>query len=180
MIETSKRFLFSALLVVSVSACATKPLPTDGTAVVGPDEGLMAVRFVSNWKGNDSIVFEELAFGVRLDGTKVNEVLEMRSNDDAQLVALPVGQYEWMQATIGTNYVAFDSQSKFSIRPGQITYVGDITLDVRSEPFLLITEEFKVENNRDKTIARLRTDYGAFMDRFAINVEIAEMTLENR
>lgn len=166
-----------AFSILLISACVTKPLATDGSAVVAEDEGLMAVRFVSNWKGNESALFEELAFGVTRDGASTNEVLEMRSNDDAQLIALQAGKYTWFQATIGTNYIRFDSDATFTISPGEITYVGDITLLVSSEPFILITDEVSVENNQDETLSRLRSDFGALLDDYSLSVQIAELQI---
>ena len=173
------RLLPLALSVLLMSACVTQPLATDGSALVAADEGLMAVRFVSNWKGNESAWFEELSFGVTRDGASTNEVLEMRSNDDAQLIALRAGKYTWFQATIGTNYLRFNPGATFIITPGEITYVGDITMLVTSEPFLLITDELSVENNQDETLSRLRSDYGALMDGYSLSVQIAELELSS-
>ena len=163
------------LTILLTSACVTQPLATDGSAVVAADEGLMAVRFVSNWKGNESAFFEEMAFGVTLDGASTNEVLEMRSNDDVQLIALQAGEYTWFQATIGTNYIRFNSDANFTISPGEITYVGDITLLITSEPFILIVDELSVENNQDETLSRLRLDYGALLDDYSLSIQIAEL-----
>ena len=162
-----------------ISACVTQPLATDGNAVVAADEGLMAVRFVSNWKGNESVWLEELAFGVTRDGASTNEVLKMRSNDDAQLIALQAGNYTWFQATISTNYIRFDPDVTFTISPGEVTYVGDITLLVTSEPFLLTVDELSVENNQDETLSRLRSDYGALLDDYSLSTQIAELELSS-
>ena len=167
---------FSLLLI---SACVTQPLATDGSAVVAANEGLMAVRFVSDWKGNESALFEELAFGVTRDGASTHEVLEMRSNDDAQMIALQAGKYTWFQATIGTNYIRFDPGATFIISPGEITYVGDISLAVTSEPFLLIMSELSVENNQDETLSRLRLDYGALLDDFSLSIQIADLEMSS-
>ena len=167
---------FSTLLI---SACVTQPLATDGSATVAADEGLMAVRFVSDWKGNENIWFEELAFGVIRDGASTNEVLEMRSNDDAQLIALQAGKYTWVQATIGTSYLRFEPGTTFIISPGEITYVGDITLRVRSEPFILVTDELSVANNKDETLSRLRTDYGSLLDDYTLSVQIADLAMSS-
>jgi len=175
----SLRLVPLALSIFFMSACVTQPLATDGSALVAAGEGLMAVRFVSNWKGNESAWFEELSFGVTRDGASTNEVLEMRSNDDAQLIALPGGKYTWFQATIAMNYIRFDPDATFTITPGEITYVGDITLLVTSEPFLLIMEELSVENNEDETLSRLRSDYGALMDNYSLSVQIAELELSS-
>jgi len=175
----SLKFVPLVLSIFFMSACVTQPLATDGSALVAADEGLMAVRFVSNWKGNESMWFEELAFGVTRDGASTNEVLEMRSNDDAQLIALRAGKYTWFQATIGMNYIRFVPDATFTIAPGEITYVGDITLLVTSEPFLLTMDELSVENNEDETLSRLRSDYGALMDNYSLSVQIAELELSS-
>ncbi|MDJ0906358.1 MAG: hypothetical protein QNI96_10090 [Woeseiaceae bacterium] len=157
----------------------TKPLATDGSAVVAANEGLLAVRFVSDWKGNESALFEELAFGVIRDGASTNEVLEMRSNDDAQLIALEAGEYTWIQATIGSSYIRFDPGVTFTIKPGEITYVGDITLLVRSEPFILITHGLSVVDNQEETLSRLRSEYGALLDGYSLSVQIADLVLSD-
>lgn len=166
-----------ALIALFISACATKPLATDGSAVVAADEGLMAVRFISNWKGNDNALFEPVAFGLTLEGAMTNEVLKMRSNDDAQLIALPAGKYSWFQTTIGDNYLRFDPDASFTIEPGQVTYVGDITLLVTLKAFSLTTDELSVEDNQVETLSRLRTDYGALLDDYSLSVQIAELEI---
>jgi len=177
---TLLRLVPLTLTIFLISACVTQPLATDGSATVAADEGLMAVRFVSNWKGNESAWFESLAFGVHRDGASVNEVLEMRSNDDAQIIALQAGEYNWVQATIGSNYLRFDSDTSFTIRPGEITYVGDVTLLITSKPFVLIADKLNVEDNQDETLSRLRLDYGALLEDYSLAVQIAELTISDQ
>ncbi len=174
------RLLIFAFCSLLIAGCVTKPLATDGTAAIAPTEGLMAVRFVSDWKGNESALFEELAFGVMRDGAPTNEVLEMRSNDDAQLIALEAGKYTWIQATIGSSYIRFEPGVTFTISPGEITYVGDITLRVRSEPFILVTDELSVADNQEETLSRLRSDYGALLDGYTVSAQIAELAISYR
>ncbi len=174
------RLLILAFSSLLVAGCVTKPLATDGSETVAANQGLMAVRFISDWKGNESALFEELAFGVFRDGASTNEVLEMRSNDDAQLIALEAGTYTWIQATIGSSYIRFEPGVTFTITPGEVTYVGDITLRVRSEPFILVTDELSVADNQEQTLSRLRADYGALLDSYTVSVQIAELALSYR
>ena len=179
MSRTRFRLITLILATFFVSACVTKPLATDGSATVAADQGLMAVRFISNWKGNENAIFEELAFGVRLDDASMNEVLEMRNNDDAQLIALPAGRYTWTHATIGSSYIGFVPGTDFTISPGQVTYVGDVTLNITQRPFVLIAEGLAVENNEEETMARLRSDYGELLDKYSVTAEIADLALAN-
>lgn len=169
-----------ALATLFIAACATKPLATDGSATVEEGEGLMAVRFISDYEGNESALYEALAFHVSLPDAYVNEILEMRNNDDAQLIALPAGEYTFSQAGVGRYYFLFEPGASFTISPGQVTYVGDISLLLTPERFILIANELKVEDNRDETMSRLRADYGALLDDFSLSVQIVELAIAER
>lgn len=174
------RILLLFLSALLVGACATKPLATDGSAKVADDEGLLAVRFISDYEGNESAVYENLSYSVGLLDAKIYEMLEMRSNDDAQLIALPAGEYRWAQAGVGRYYFLFEPGATFTITPGQITYVGDITLLLTPERFILIANELKVQDNREETMARLRSDYGALVDEYSLSVQIADLAIAER
>ena len=177
---TNLRVVPLALAALLISACVTKPLATDGSAKVAADEGLLAVRFISDYEGNESAMYESVTFIVQQQGATASEVLEMRNNDDAQLIALPAGEYTWTRAAVYPRYFLFEPGANFSIRPGQITYVGDVTLLLTPERFLLIANELKVEDNRDETMSRLRSDYGALVDDYALSVEIADLVIAER
>ena len=70
---------------------------------------------------------------------------------------------------------SFNPDATFTISTGEITYVGDITLLITSEPFILLMDELSVENNQDETLSRLRSDYGALLDGYSLSVQIAEL-----
>lgn len=164
-----------SLVAALLSGCVTQPLSTDGSDEIDSNEGLLAVRFLSNWKGNESAIFDELSFGIANVHSNKHTVLEMRSNNDLQLVPLLEGDYIWYQAAIGSSYLRFGTTNPFSIRPGQITYVGDITLDVRLEPFELTTEALEVEDNHLESLAQLRVDYGELLNGYDISLQVVDL-----
>ena len=174
------QFAFAVLVAFVAAGCVTKPLATDGSAKLGPDEGLMAVRFISDYEGNESALYENLSYSVGLPDAKIYEMLEMRSNDDAQLIPLPAGEYTWEQAGVGRYYFIFEPGATFTIRPGEITYVGDVTLLLTPERFILIANELKVEDNRQETMTRLRADYGELVDKYPFTVEIPDLAIQAR
>jgi hypothetical protein len=174
------QIVFGVLVTLVISGCVTQPLATDGSAKVGPDEGLMAVRFISDYEGNESALYENLSYSVGLLDAKIYEMLEMRSNDDAQLIALPAGEYRWAQAGVGRYYFIFEPGATFTIRPGEITYVGDITLLLTPERFILIANELQVEDPRGEPMARLRNDYGDLVDKYPVTVEIPDLAIQAR
>jgi len=167
-----------ALIILLISACATKPPVTGGRVTVAADEGLLAVRFVSNWKGNERWLFETIVFDVhRIDPLGI-EMLELRSNDDAQLIALRAGEYYWDQAVVNPYFVPFDPDAaRFTISPGEITYVGDITLFITVKPFELIVDKLNVEDNQDETLSRLRLDYGVLLEDYSLEGQIVELVM---
>lgn len=167
------------LMLILASGCTTAPLKTDGSESLEANEGLMAVRFISDWKGNESKWFESISFSVHPEGATMSEVLEMRSNDDAQLIALPAGNYEFVRTAIGTNYLLLDAGGKFSVRAGEITYVGDLTINVLQKPFLLAITELVVENNQETTMSRLREEYGELIKDYPVTAEIMTLNISN-
>lgn len=173
---TAKHSYLAVLLVVllSASGCVTAPLAVDGSEAIGPDEGLLAVRFVSDWKGNESMIFDAISFSVHPQGGSVSEVLEMRSNDDAQLVALPAGKYSFVRFSIGSGYRLFDDDW-FTIKAGEITYVGDMTMLILDEAFAV--KELRVDDNQQETMARLRAMYGALIENYPVTVQIINPTI---
>lgn len=177
----SLRLAAFLLVLLTFSGCVTAPLAVDGSEPIAADEGLLAVRFLSDWKGNESAWFESIAFSVRPEDATMSEVLDMRSNDDAQLVALPAGEYSFVRTTIGSSYRDFEPGGEFSIKAGEITYVGDLTIRIMQKPFLLAVSELSVADNQAETIARLRAEYGALIEGFPVNAQIIELTVsENR
>lgn len=176
MFRTLLKVAVLMLTAILISACTTtKPLPTDGSAELAADEGLLAVRFVSNCGCNENPLMQPVAFRVSLEDAIAFKDLKMRNNDDAQLVALPAGEYTWHQTTIGDNYLDFSPDATFTINPGQVTYVGDITLLVTLNVFSLLADELSVKDNRDETLSRLRVDYGELLDNYPLSVQIANL-----
>lgn len=174
--KTLLKVAFLMFTAILISACTTtKPLATDGSAVLAADEGLLAVRFVSNCKCNENPLMQPVAFRVSLEDAVAFNDLKMRNNDDAQLIALPAGEYTWHQTTIGDNYLDFSPDATFTIKPGEVTYVGDITLLVTFNVLSLVVDELSVEDNRDETLSRLRTDYGELLDKYSLSVQIADL-----
>ncbi|NNF66786.1 MAG: hypothetical protein HKM98_04675 [Gammaproteobacteria bacterium] len=160
------------VMLFAVSGCVTAPLAVDGSESIGADEGLLAVRFLSDWKGNESMIFEAISFSVHPEGATMSEVLEMRSNDDAQLVALPAGNYSFTRTAIGGNYLLFEDGDVFTIKVGEITYVGDMTINIHSKPFVLAINELRVEDNQEETMASLRAKYGALIEGYPVTAQI--------
>lgn len=173
-------FIVAFLLALSlVSGCVTAPLAVDGSESISADEGLMAVRFLSDWKGNESMIFEAISFSVHPEGATMSEVLEMRSNDDAQLVALPAGKYSFVRTAIGGNYLLFEDNDGFTVKAGEISYVGDLTIRVVSKPFMLAVSELRVDDNQAETMARLRKDYGTLIEGFPVTKQIMSLSLSD-
>lgn len=167
-----------ALTVLSLGACGTTPPAENVGVTVAADQGLMAVRFVSNWKGNEKWLFEPVVFVIGREDPPARSELTMRSNDDAQLIPLQAGEYSWVRVAIGPNFMNFQPDAKFTISPGEITYVGDITLLVSTEWWWFITDELKVEDNQDATLLRLRSNYDVSPEDYSVTSEIAELVFE--
>ena len=180
------------LLVILTSACASLDEPLnigpESPIVASDDQGLVAVRFISNYDGNVKAYKSALSFAAKHKGNlMIHSVFTMRDNNDPQFRVMKPGKYTFDSVFMqGEGALELDSKkSTFEVFPGKITYIGDITFKlspVRDQKYITTVieiEKLGVESNAIETVAELLKAHPEIDKDKEVMVSLATLVLED-
>lgn len=161
----------AALLALCVSSCATRQSIPDGTSL-SKGQGLLAMKLLSNAKGSLAFVpyAAESTVGSRLtEGfagpTGVIEISELE-----QYFVIPVnaGEYMWSRFAAVGRVADLHTSTRFVIKPGEITYIGNVRTFVR-----YTTLELDVFDRDVEVREHLREKFPKYYETMRFNKSIA-------
>lgn len=124
----------AALLALCVSSCATRQDIPDGTSLT-KGQGLLVMKLLSNAKGSLSFVpfAAESTLGSRLIEGMVGPSGVIAINELEQYFVIPVdaGEYMWSRFSAVGRVADLHTSARFVIKPGEITYIGNVRTFVR-------------------------------------------------
>lgn len=162
-----------AALPAWLTGCATPTRPAADGAALRPDQGLLALQLESDYQG-------QLEFMTREKPTLGSTFAEHTGRSKGtlallagkrQFLVLPVelGDYRWSMIAMGGRYVGLDS-TPISIRPGQITYVGQIQIYARGDRVYHV-----VSNQADLMHEYLQARYPGYSGSMAFVTAMAQI-----
>lgn len=128
-------FLHRILIVwgtVALGACAATSA-VDDSAPLAADEGVLVVGLSSNWAGGSVWLGTNLLLQWQAlpenpyPGSQVR--LETQPKQKLQAFVLRAGTYHWFG--VGGRAYIETTPSGFTVKPGVVTYIGDLQLDSR-------------------------------------------------
>lgn len=133
------RMVFAfVMLLLAFDASALRRIDPGKTPALKPDEGLLVVSVDTSVPINN-VRFERV--GSLLSAGVLNYLGVGRS---VQLYAVPQGEYHWVRVTLAHNYawrsyipLGDDPGFRFTVKPGQVTYAGDLVLRPRGRRWLV-------------------------------------------
>lgn len=169
------RRTFLAAIPISLAGCATSKSVSDGAAV-RPNQGILALRLSSNRSGRLGFTpYGESTFGARfaenMFGAK--ETLLFKEDEDRFLI-IPVdaGEYMWSKLEMGNQYAWLLESTRFRVRAGQITYIGNLRVFVNGSKFSV-----RVADREDEMREHLRSKFPSYSNAFAFTKTLAELNI---
>jgi dipeptidyl aminopeptidase/acylaminoacyl peptidase len=121
------------IMLLAFDAAALRKVNPGDAPALKPDEGLLVVS-VDTSSPISSVRFKPVG---RSRGAGLLNYLA--AGRTVQLYAVPQGQYQWETVTLADTYtwrtyitLGDDPEFRFEVKPGQITYAGDLVLRPRS------------------------------------------------
>ena len=169
------RRVFVASLPLLLAGCATSRSVPDGTAL-RPGQGILALRLSSNRSGSLGFgPFGESTFGARFAESMfgAKETLSFKEEQD-QFFVIPVdaGHYMWGQLEMGNQFAWLLDSTRFRVKAGQLTYIGNVRIFVTGSKFSV-----RVTDRADEMKEHLRENFPQFSTSLAFEKSIAELNV---
>lgn len=170
------------LIIWQVTACATRPGGISDSALDATDRfGLLMITANRNWteKRDSDPPLLELLYRPAEGPIFVMKTATFGAHNDLVLQKLPPGRY-----TIYNSFVAFSHMKlpeiTIEIRPGEITYAGTFSVDVKYPKLgLLTTRQLNVTNELDAAKVRLAEGYPNIAKLYPIRTEVTQFSLRD-
>ncbi|MCJ8274486.1 MAG: hypothetical protein MJK04_34450 [Psychrosphaera sp.] len=164
-----------AVSALIVSGCATTTTNiSDGQNLVN-NEGLVVTKFHTQWQSKKGSYANYLEFYFKKEGVDaVDASFVMSKAQDLKVVALPPGRYHWYKVLIGDYFMNLDENDGFTVKSGQITYIGDIYSSFGQQQFSL-SGEASVSNNAEMIKNELQQSHPRLMSKYEFATQITNI-----
>lgn len=170
--------LYKSFLVLLVSfllsACVASSTNVKGDKALAPTEGVVVTRLVSNWKGYNNPLLAKVEFfffGKSTSGLNKNSLSLDRAND-LKVVSLPAGSYLWSHLGFGNRHLQMSGG--FEVKPGTITYIGDINSQLSLGAFSA-GAKINVENKASDIKKILQKEYPELLSKYPLVTDITDL-----
>ena len=165
------------LIFLFLTACATTQEATDSREI-NQDEGILVVGLDTNWEGhkNPFLASLELLYN-GTDNSSLNyRSMSFKGNDYILVTKLPAQEYFFYRIRFGNRFADLNKGATFNIKSGEITYIGEIHMDL-SLALFSAAASLKVNDNWDSTLEYLHKKYPLLLSNRPITRSIINMEL---
>jgi len=183
------RIIVVLLFASFFQGCAITPKNIEDTANLENNEGILVVGLHTNWEGhrNWSAANLELWFKGEADPENTSRKLEFQGENFYSVIKLPADKYTFYRQILGIMHLDINDDSSFVIKPGTITYIGNISSYIANvhgvilealfgEDEHLPTSTITINNQRNTVRAYLRDNYPALYAKNPMEVDIVSIT----
>ena len=164
------------ILIFLCSCVATKKIKD--TEDLGRDEGVLVVGLDTDWNGHNNpllATLEILYLGAN-DSALSHRKLQFKGNNHILVTALPSQEYYFYRISFGNRYADLKEGARFEIKPGKITYIGEISMNLDLKLFSA-SGDIEVTDKWDETLSYLKEEYplilkGKDIERISIALEM--------
>ncbi len=169
------KIIVLAIFVLVVSGCATTTTNISDEQSLANNQGLVVTKFHIQWQDKKSSLVGDLEFYFKKEGSEaVDASFVMSKPQDLKVVALPPGRYHWYKVLIGDYYMDLDESEGFTVKTGQITYIGDIYSSFDQQQFSL-SGESSVSNNSEMIKNELQQSHPRLMSKYEFATQITNI-----
>lgn len=165
------------LLLLTLTACTTTQEIRDSQDI-NENEGILVVGLDTNWEGhkNPLLASLDLIYNGIEDSSFNYRSLTFKGNNYILVTGLPAKDYYFYKINFGTRYANLDKGANFTIKPDQITYIGEISIDLKMG---LFSAGFNVSINDkwDDTLSYLHNNYPLMLSGRDIKKSIIKMDI---
>ena len=180
------RIIVVLLFASFLQSCAITLKNIEDTANLENNEGILVVGLHTNWEGHRiwSLASLELAFKGEADPENTYRKLEFQGENFYSVIKLPADKYTFYRQILGIMHLDINDESSFVIKPGTITYIGDIFSHLANTDGVIIenllgiqpTSTITIVNVRNTVRAYLRDNYPALYAKNPMEVDIVSIT----
>lgn len=165
------------IVFLFLTACATTQEASD-SAELSKNEGILVVGLETNWSGynNPFLASLDLLFNGTNDSSLNYGSMSFKGNDYILVTKLPAKEYYFYKIRFGNRFADLNQNAKFKIMPGEITYIGDIRIDLSLGAFSAAAT-INVSDNWNEALAYLQKNYPLLLSNRTITTSIVHMEL---
>lgn len=124
--------------------------------VVDPNAGILVLRLASNWPTLGAAAAGGLELNYHRRAPYIDEHrLIYAASEEIKILAITAGLYVWDEAVTPAGRLPLPAWLGFTIKPGTITYIGDVTLEF-DDPARPTGVTVRVTDGEEQVLPRLR------------------------
>jgi len=164
---------FKSLIIVFIfaisSGCSMAPKNLVDSANLKAGSGVLVVGLHTDWEGHDNPMLTSLKLNYIGDGESSFDYrsLVFQGANHVSIIELPAKKYRFYMQSFGNRYLDLDDESSvFVIEPNVVTYIGDITSNVKFSGFstgfsMKVEDRFdEIKTYLNKMTPKLLSKYG--------------------
>jgi hypothetical protein len=180
--KMKKNIVFRTLLLLSVAflnGCMMAPSNIKDGKTIIPEKGILVVGLHTDWEGHDDLLLAslKLMFIGDNDPGFAGKNLTFQGENHITVIDLYADTYHFYKQVFGGSYLDIDKESKFTIKPHTITYIGDITSNLSFSGFSAAST-LVVEDNFDETKAYLTKEYPMLVKKYPLSKQIVRLKVK--
>lgn len=165
------------ILFLFLSACSSVVIENhvDGKALT-KNAGVLVVGLHSDWENYKGPVAYQLALSFigNGDSSYVGRELVFQGANYYSVIELPANTYHIEEQRHGMSVWNFDKGNQFKIKPNTITYIGDITSNLRGN------QDFSIDDKFRKAKQYLSKHYSHLLEKNKLEKKIIALKFQNR
>ncbi|KAA1164740.1 MULTISPECIES: hypothetical protein [Pseudoalteromonas] len=166
-----KILLCISFLFLTACASTTKNIKADQG--LESNQGIVVTKIHSNWDGYNNPLLADLEFiFTQTDGKKKDSKFVLSKADDLKVVALPAGEYKWFRILFGNYYM--DLSGGFTIKPNEITYIGDIHSQLDLGMFSM-SGESRISNESEQIKNDLEVHFPKLLEKHKFTTKLSTL-----
>ncbi len=167
----------AAFLVIFLCGCATTKI--QDTQTLKQDEGVLVVGLDTNWQGhkNPLLTSLELVYNAVGDSSFNYRKMKFKGEKYILVATLPAKEYYFYQISFGNHYASLKDGSRFNIKPGEITYIGEVSINMDLKLFS-VKGDIMVNDELEDTLDYLKENYPKILENRDIEKSLISMEIK--
>jgi hypothetical protein len=167
--------IFISILTISLCSCSNVQKNITDFNAISKNNGILVTTLKSNWKGHSNPLLAkiEYCFGDVTIKQSANYLRQTKENE-LKVISLPPGNYIWKFIKFGNYTNTLDWNHAFSIKKGEITYIGDIETKLNLK-LLSMTGDTKVIDNSKNIKNKLNNLDQNLLKQHKLSIQITQI-----
>ncbi len=156
-----------------LTACANTTKNVKVNQELETNQGIVVTKIKSNWTGYKNPLATDLEFLFIHEESNANSSKFVLSKEnDLKVVALEAGNYQWLRIRFGNYYM--ELEGSFTIKPGQVTYIGDIYSHLNLNLFSM-SGTTEVSDETKQIINDLKGQFPKLLEKHNVVTELSSL-----